>query len=167
MFFKDPLNPTAGRYCLRQCPLNGQAIQCASDGKANCGALQSSYDTVVEINDIGAFCAPQNQDIRNQLFSAPQLGNKLALTKSYNIIRFTFLFGFLCGLLYLVIVSLASSLVTHAAYILAAIVLVASALYLLIKPVILFDNYVYTVILAIVLIVIAIAHIVYLMCYTK
>lgn len=167
MYFKNPANPTAGRYCLKQCPLNGQKIQCSTDGKANCGVLLSSYDTAIEINDIGAFCAPQNQDLRSQLFNAPQLGNKLALTKSYDIIRFTFLFGFLCGLLYLVIVSLASSLITHAAYALAAIVLVASALYIMIKPVILFNNYVYSVILALILIAIAIAHVVYLMCYTK
>ena len=167
MYFKEPTNPTSGRYCLKQCPLNGQTIQCAIGGKANCAVLQSSYDTVIEINDIGAYCAPQDQDIRGQLFNSPQLGNKLALTKSYDIIRFTFLFGSLCGLLYLVFVSLASSLITHAAYVLAAIVLIASALYLLIKPVLIDANYVYTVILALILIAIAIAHIVYLMCSTK
>lgn len=71
MYFENPADPTAGRFCLKACPRASQMIQCQSVGNitANCRPQISAYDTVPEVNKIGAFCSPVDQTLRNSLFS--------------------------------------------------------------------------------------------------
>lgn len=108
------------------------------NSSANCRIRTSSYDTQPEINKIGAFCAPQDPSLRNKLFSQPELGNKLSLTYGYDIVRFALLLGFLIGLIYLALVGCFAAHMTLAIFGLAASILIATALYILFRPVYLF-----------------------------
>ncbi len=144
-------------------------IQCQADTKvaANCRPQTSSYDTRPEINKIGAFCSPTDSALRTRLFSQAELGNKLSLTHGYDIIRFSLLTGFLVGLLYLTLVGCFAKYMTLISFGLGFLVLLASGLYITLRPVHLFGNNLWTLVLAILLILFGIAYVFYMILYKK
>ncbi len=79
-------------------------------------------------------------------------------------IRFGLLFGFLVGLIYLTCVGCLNEFTTFGVYILAAVILIISSLYILFKPVNLFNNYVILVILVLILVLFAAGYIIYFSC---
>jgi len=103
---------------------------------------------------------------RIKLFSQQQLGTKLTLVYGYDVVLFTLLIAFLIGILYLVLVSCLPKIMTYAVFVLASLVLLASALYVILKPVNLFGgNNLWTIVLIIVLFLMFLVYLFYLGCY--
>ena len=169
MFFDNPTDTTQGRYCLKACPRAGDLIQCQTNDTfgANCRPKASSYDTKAEINKIGAFCSPTDESARLKLFSQSELGNKLSLTHGYDVIRFSLLMGFLAGLLYLAVVGCFPKWATLLSFGFTFLVLLTAGLYILLRPVQLFNWDGWTAILAVVLVLVGIAYILYMVFYRK
>ena len=169
MFFDNPLDTPQGRYCLKACPKAEEIIQCQSNATsgANCRLRTSSYDTKAEINKIGAFCSPTDQSARLELFSQSEMGNKMSLTHGYDIIRFSLLTGFLVGLLYLAIMGCFPKWATLLSFGCAFFVLLTAGLYIFLQPVHLFDWDGWTTILAVILILVGIAYVLYMVFYRK
>jgi hypothetical protein len=105
--------------------------------------------------------------MNKELFSHPQLGNKLSLTHGYDMIRFALLAGGLIGLIYMALVGCLPKPMTYAVFILAFLTLLATGLYILLRPVYLFKEFWVTIVLAVVLFLVAIAFLVFVVCYRK
>lgn len=169
MFFDNPSDPTQGRYCLKVCPKAGDLIQCNNNANssANCRPKASAYDTRAEINKIGAFCSPTDETLRTRLFSQAELGNKLSLTNGYDIIRFSLLTGFLVGLLYLAVLGCFPKWTTLLSFGFAFLVLLIAGIYVYLSPVKIFSWDGWTIILALGLILVGVAYVLYMVFYRK
>jgi len=132
-----------------------------------CSGTISQYDTQPIVNRIGAFCAPTDETASQKLFSQEQLGTKLTLVYGYDVVLFTLLIAFLIGILYLVLVSCLPKIMTYAVFVLAALVLLASALYIILKSVSLFgnNNSLWTILLVAGLFIVFLVFLFYLGCY--
>jgi len=91
----------------------------------------------------------------------------LSLTHGYDVVRFSLLAGFLVGLLYLALVGCFPKHLTNFSFGLAFLILLASGLYISLRPVHLFGNNIWTIILAVILIILGIAYALYMIVYRK
>ena len=89
------------------------------------------------------------------------------LTHGYDIIKFSLLTGFLVGLLYLAVVGCFPKWATLLSFGFAFLVLLASGLYIFLRPVHLFNWDGWTIILAVALLLVGIAYILYMVFYRK
>ena len=89
------------------------------------------------------------------------------MTHGYDIVRFSLLTGLLIGLLYLALVGCFPKWMTILSFALAFLVLLASGLYIVFRPVHLFSGDIWTIVLAMILILIGIAYAMYMICYRK
>lgn len=103
--------------------------------------------------------------MRQKLFSHPQLGTKLSLTHGYDGIKFSLLFGSLIGLIYMALVGCLPKIMTYASFVLAFLILVVAGLYILMRPVYLFQEFWWTILLAAILFIGAIIYLLFLICY--
>lgn len=91
----------------------------------------------------------------------------MSLTHGYDIVKFSLLIGFLVGLLYLAVVGCFPKYMPLITFGLAFLVLLASGLYICLRPVHLFGSTVWTIILAFVLILFGIAYVLYIIFYRR
>lgn len=91
----------------------------------------------------------------------------MSLTHGYDIIRFSLLMGFLVGLLFLAVVGCFPKWATLLSFGFAFLVLLAAGLYIFLRPVHLFEWEGWTAILAVILILVGIAYVLYMVCYRK
>jgi hypothetical protein len=75
--------------------------------------------------------------------------------------------GFLVGLLYLAVVGCFPKYMTLISFGLAFLILLAAGLYVFLRPVHLFNWEIWTIILAVVLILVGVAYLMYMVCYKR
>lgn len=95
------------------------------------------------------------------------MGNKLSLTYGYDIIKFSLLIGFLVGLLFLAVFGCFPKHMTLVSFGLAFLVLLAAGLYVLLRPVHLFNLEIWTILLGVGLVLVGIAYLAYMVCYKR
>jgi len=82
-------------------------------------------------------------------------------------VRFALLAGGLIGLIYMALVGCLPKIMTYVVFIFAFLTLLAVGLYILIRPVYLFKELWVTIVLAVVLFLVAIAFLLFMVCYKK
>lgn len=164
MYFTDPIDLSSGRHCLKSCPLAGHLLDCPNAG---CSTLVSTYNTVQQINRLGAFCVPTDSSLQSKFWSNPLIANKNLLVNSYDIILLSLLIGIGVGTLYLAFMSCIPKSLTKGVFILTFLALVAAGVMILVLPVQIFSNNLYNIIFASLLLVAGLLFLIYFFCYRR
>lgn len=131
------------------------------------GLGASQYTTLPVINRLGGFCIAQDAKVADHIWTSPQLSVKSAILNSIDVILLSLLFGLLLGLIYLGLVVCLPKLMIRLAFIGAFVVLLFAGIFILAKPVQLFSNNLWNILLAVLLIIMAITFLIYMLCYNR
>lgn len=127
----------------------------------------SQYNTQGVVNRLGAFCIAQDEKVAKHIWESPQLSVKDSILNAMDIILLSLLFGLLLGSIYLVLVVCFPKLMIRLAFIGAFLALLFAAILILAKPVYLFSNNIWNILLAVLLLLMAITFLMYMFCYSK
>jgi hypothetical protein len=56
IYFANINDLTTDKYCVSECPGNGQSLMCSLHN--NCNGIISTYDSTPTLNSLGGFCEP-------------------------------------------------------------------------------------------------------------
>ena len=167
VFFVDPHNPANQRYCVSQCPNTGQQLQCAN--ATACAGITSSYSTAGTINRLGGLCEPTDPALLGPFLNDPAIGSKLSSIHMWEVTNIALIISFCVGLVYMVIFIFVPKIMIYAAFILSAAALLTAGILLIVQPIKLlaFNNNAWNIIIGIILILVAIAFVIFLFCYRQ
>lgn len=127
----------------------------------------SKYETEGVVNRLGAFCIATDKTVADHMWNSPQISVKNSLLNSFDVILLSLLIGLCIGIIYLVLSLCCPKFIIYLAFIGVFILLMFAGIFVLAKPVRIFDPIGWNVVFGIVLIIVALMFIIYMACYRK